>query len=68
MIMQKLHMSDSKVFLTLVYMSFVLPFVIWMLRSYFESIPVSLEESALIDGANRFTIIWKIVFPLLARG
>lgn len=68
MIMQKLHMSDSKVFLTLVYMSFVLPFVIWMLRSYFESIPVSLEESALIDGANRFTIIWKIVFPLALPG
>ncbi len=68
MIMQKLHMSDSKVFLTIVYMSFVLPFVIWILRSYFESIPVSLEESALIDGANRFTVIRKIVFPLALPG
>ena len=68
MIMQKLNMSDSKVFLTLVYMSFVLPFVIWILRSYFESIPVTLEEAALIDGANRWTIIWKIVFPLALPG
>lgn len=68
MIMQKMNMSDSKVFLTLVYMSFVLPFVIWILRSYFESIPVTLEEAALIDGANRWTIIWKIVFPLALPG
>lgn len=68
MIMQELNMSDSKVFLTLVYMSFVLPFVIWILRSYFESIPVTLEEAALIDGANRWTIIWKIVFPLALPG
>lgn len=68
MIMQKLNMSDSKVFLTLVYMSFVLPFVIWILRSYFESIPVTLEEAALIDGASRWTIIWKIVFPLALPG
>lgn len=68
MIMQKMNMSDSKVFLTLVYMSFVLPFVIWILRSYFESIPVTLEEAALIDGANRWIIIWKIVFPLALPG
>ena len=68
MIMQKMNMSDSKVFLTLVYMSFVLPFVIWILRSYFESIPVTLEEAALIDGANRWTILWKIVFPLALPG
>lgn len=68
MIMQKLGMSDSKVFLTLVYMSFVLPFVIWILRSYFESIPVSLEESAILDGASRFTVIRKIVFPLALPG
>lgn len=68
MIMQKLNMSDSKVFLTLVYMSFVLPFVIWILRSYFESIPVTLEEAALIDGASCWTIIWKIVFPLALPG
>lgn len=68
MIMQKLDMADSKLFLTLVYMSFVLPFVIWILRSYFESIPVSVEESALIDGASRFTIIRKIILPLAMPG
>lgn len=68
MIMQKLGMADSKVFLTLVYMSFVLPFVIWILRSYFESIPASLEESAILDGASRFTVIREIVFPLALPG
>lgn len=67
-IMIHLQLSDSKVFLTLVYMSFVLPFVIWILQSYFESIPVALEESALLDGASRFTIIRKIIFPLAMPG
>lgn len=68
MIMVKFNMTDSKIFLTIVYTSFVLPFVIWILRSYFESIPVSLEEAALIDGASRFTIIRKIVIPLAMPG
>lgn len=68
MIMRKVNLQDSKLFLMLVYTTFVLPFVIWILQSYFESISVSLEEAALIDGASRFTIIRKIVLPLAMPG
>jgi len=44
--------------------AFTLPFNIWMLYGYFQTIPVSLEESARIDGANQLQILTKIVLPL----
>ncbi|WP_435095202.1 carbohydrate ABC transporter permease [Halorubrum sp. N11] len=44
--------------------AFTLPFNIWMLYGYFQTIPVSLEESARIDGASQFQILTKIVLPL----
>lgn len=68
MIMNKLGLSDSKSFLIIVYTSFVLPFVIWILESYFESIPEALEEAALLDGASRAQIILKVIIPLAVPG
>ena len=44
--------------------AFTLPFNVWMLYGYFQTIPVSLEESARIDGASQFQILTKIVLPL----
>jgi multiple sugar transport system permease protein len=44
--------------------AFTLPFNIWMLYGYFQSIPVVLEESARVDGASQFQILWKVVLPL----
>jgi multiple sugar transport system permease protein len=40
------------------------PFGIYMLRSFFSSIPKSIEEAARIDGANEYVIFWRIMFPL----
>jgi multiple sugar transport system permease protein len=68
MIMRMVGMADTKFFLVIVYSSFVLPFVIWILKGYFETIPVSMEEAALIDGAGRLTIIWNIVIPMSLPG
>jgi len=68
MIMRILGMADTKIFLVIVYSSFVLPFVIWILKSYFETIPASLEEAALIDGAGRLVIIWRIIIPMSLPG
>jgi trehalose/maltose transport system permease protein len=48
------------------YMVFTLPFTIWVLTTFMRDIPVELEEAALVDGANTFTIITKIFLPLLA--
>nr|WP_309402160.1 carbohydrate ABC transporter permease [Aminobacter niigataensis]WMD00097.1 carbohydrate ABC transporter permease [Aminobacter niigataensis] len=44
------------------------PFGIWMLWAYFRQIPVELDEAALIDGANRFQIIWMVIRPIAMPG
>ncbi|MCC6179802.1 MAG: carbohydrate ABC transporter permease [Chloroflexi bacterium] len=59
-------LNDSIFGLMLVYPSFTLPFCTWMLTSYFRSIPVELEEAALIDGCGRFGVLFRIVLPLAA--
>ncbi len=52
----------------LAYTVFNLPFAVWILRDFFAGLPVDLEESALIDGANRFQAFRTIVLPLAAPG
>jgi multiple sugar transport system permease protein len=54
--------------LALVYTAFNLPFVIWMMQSFFAEIPVDLEEAAMVDGDSRLTAFWRIVLPLSAPG
>jgi N,N'-diacetylchitobiose transport system permease protein len=54
--------------LILVYLSFTVPFACWMLRGFVTAIPIELEEAAAIDGAGRWQIFWRILFPLLAPG
>ncbi len=51
--------------LTLSYMIFTLPFTIWVLTSFMREIPKSLEEAALMDGATRLTILFRIFVPIL---
>jgi len=48
--------------------SFTVPFTVWMLVGYFESIPRELEESAMIDGSSRFGALVRIIVPLAAPG
>jgi multiple sugar transport system permease protein len=50
--------------LMITYPTFLLPFATWVLIGYFRSIPVELEEAAMIDGASRLYAFWKIVLPL----
>ena len=50
--------------LVLVYATTSVPFSVFMLKGYFDTIPRELEEAALVDGASRFTIFWKIILPL----
>lgn len=55
-------------FVTLPYSTITLPVAIWILVTHFNKIPMALEESATIDGANPFQILFKVVFPLAAPG
>ncbi len=54
--------------LILVQLAFSLPFAIWMLRGFVAAVPEEIEEAARIDGASRFTVLWRILFPLIAPG
>ncbi|MET0991036.1 MAG: carbohydrate ABC transporter permease [Lacisediminihabitans sp.] len=59
-----LGIRESLVGLVLVYIAQTIPVSIHMLRSYLKSIPESIEEAAMVDGAGRLRILWKIVVPL----
>jgi len=63
-----LGLSDSLVALTIAYISITLPFSIWMLRSYIESIPTALEEAARIDGCTRFQGFLRVIVPQAVPG
>jgi multiple sugar transport system permease protein len=54
--------------LILLYTAFNLPYVVWMMRGYFEDVPVELEESALIDGCTRFQALTKVILPVARNG
>lgn len=59
---------DSMWALILTYPTFLIPFCTWLLIGYFKTLPFELEECALIDGASRFQILWKIILPLSLPG
>jgi multiple sugar transport system permease protein len=63
-----LGLFDSDWALILTYPTFLIPFCTWLLMGYFKSIPFELEECALIDGATRLQILWKIILPLSVPG
>ncbi len=64
----KLGLYDSLWALILTYPTFLVPFCTWLLMGYFRTIPYELEECALIDGATRLQILWKITLPLAIPG
>jgi multiple sugar transport system permease protein len=61
-------LSDSLAGLIAAYPSFTVPFVTWLLMGYFESIPIELEEAAMIDGSTRFGAFRRVILPLAAPG
>jgi multiple sugar transport system permease protein len=62
--MNALGLRDNLVGLVLAHMTFSVPFAAWLLMGYFRSIPVELEEAAMVDGASRLTALLRIVLPL----
>lgn len=62
------HLIDTLYALIVTYLTFALAFSVWMLKGYFDGIPMDLEEAALIDGASRITILTRIILPLAAPG
>ncbi|KGM32714.1 carbohydrate ABC transporter permease [Inquilinus limosus] len=66
--MSQAGLIDTPAALVIVNVTFASPFAIWMMCSFFASIPVELEEAALIDGASRLAILLRIMVPLATPG
>jgi multiple sugar transport system permease protein len=64
----RLSLIDKPAVLIITYLTFSLPFAIWLMATFFQSIPVELEDAARIDGCSRFQILFKIVVPISSPG
>jgi multiple sugar transport system permease protein len=65
---EQLDLLDTWLALIIAYVASHLPIVVWLMRDYFQSIPLELEESAAIDGASPYRIFRSIVLPLAVPG
>lgn len=64
----KLGLADTLISLIIANTAFTLPLALWFMRSYFNAIPISLEESAMIDGCTRLQAMFRITLPLALPG
>ena len=68
LILQHIGWIDTYQGIILIYLSFSLPFAVWLLVSYFEDIPFEMEEAAYLDGASRLKTLWRIIIPQVQGG
>lgn len=68
LLFKDLRMLDSRLSLVIVYLTFNLSFIIWLMQGFFEEIPHELEEAALVDGTDDIGAFIKIVIPLAVPG
>jgi multiple sugar transport system permease protein len=66
--LQKLGLLDSYSGLTTIYLTFSLPFAVWLMVSYFEDVPYEMEEAALLDRAGRLRALWYVILPQVRGG
>lgn len=67
-IMAKLGLVNSHIGLVIVYLSFSVPYAVWLLVGFFKTVPLEMEEAARVDGANKLIVFSKIVLPIVAPG
>lgn len=67
-LLSDLKLLDNFVGLVGVYLTFTIPFCVWLLKAYFLSIPLELEDAAMVDGATRFQSLVRVVLPLATPG
>ncbi len=68
LILRNIGWMDTYQGIILIYLSFSLPFAIWLLVSYFEDIPYEMEEAALLDRAGRLRTLWYVILPQVRGG
>ena len=68
LVMAKIGLTNTRIGLVVVYLSFSVPYAVWMLVGFFKTVPIGIEEAARVDGANKAVTFIKIVLPLVAPG
>lgn len=68
LVARQLGLTDKHITLILAYSTFLIPYVMWLMRSFFISLPPELEESAMIDGCSRYGAFFKIILPISLPG
>lgn len=68
MVMAKMGLTNTRIGLVIVYLSFSVPYAVWLLVGFFQTVPIEIEEAAKVDGANKLKVFIRIVLPLVAPG
>jgi ABC-type glycerol-3-phosphate transport system permease component len=68
LVLQKIGGLDTYAGLIVIYLTFSLPFAIWLMVSYFEDVPREMEEAALLDRAGRWRALWYVILPQVRGG
>lgn len=67
-IVGKLGLMNNRATLVVVYLSFSVPYALWLLVGFFKTVPIDIEESARVDGANKLQVFLRVVLPIVAPG
>ena len=67
-LMRNLGLLDSRIGLALAYTTFLLPVFIWMMKGFFDAVPLELEDAARIDGCSRIGAMVRVILPLVVGG
>lgn len=68
LVARRLDLIDTHITLILAYCTFLIPYVMWLMRGFFKSLPQELEESAMIDGCTRFGAFVRVIVPISLPG
>jgi multiple sugar transport system permease protein len=67
-VMVTLRLIDTHVGLVIIQSTYGVPFGMWMMRAYFEGIPLDIEEAAMVDGCSKLRALWRVIVPLSLPG
>lgn len=67
-IIGRVGMMNNRLGLIIVYLSFSVPYAVWLLVGFFQTVPLEIEEAARVDGANKLTVFGRVVMPIVAPG
>jgi multiple sugar transport system permease protein len=67
-LLDTIGLLNSGVVVTIILAARIIPQTVWFIGNFVEAVPIEIEESAFIDGANRFQIVWDLILPLIRPG